>query len=215
MTDTTRQRLLEAAEQIFAEKGFKAASVRKICELADANPAAVSFYFRGKQALYNEAVKHAYQCCTEGEPFPDWPAGTAPAVKLRDFIRVMVARMMQPHSPSSLQLMMREMAQPTAAGVNVVRDYIRPIADRLRGIMAELLPQASESKRILTAFSIVGQCLFYRHQRAVAELLIGPEEFAKLDAGLVTDHITAFSLAALELASPRARPGRKKSKARS
>ena len=32
--DTTRLRLLEAAEDVFAEKGYEAATVREICERA-------------------------------------------------------------------------------------------------------------------------------------------------------------------------------------
>ena len=116
--------------------------------------------------------------------------------------------MLSPQSPASLQVMMREMAQPTAACVEVVREYIRPIAEKLKGILEELLPQASEPERILFAFSIVGQCHFYRSNRAVASLLIGEEMFRKLDVGVVADHITTVTLRALgiEAAGPAAHP---------
>src|SRR6516165_3670481 len=119
--DPTRQRLLEAAEQIFAEQGFEGTSIRAICKQANANIAAVNFYFRSKQGLYNEAVKYAHRGCTQGEPLPEWPSDTPAVDKLRDFIRVMVARMQTPQSPASLQLMLREMAQPTEACKEVVR----------------------------------------------------------------------------------------------
>ena len=200
MTDATQQRLLDAAEAIFAEKGFKAASIREISKQAGANIAAINYYFGDKERLYIEAVKFAHRGCTQGEPFPDWPAGTPAIDKLRDFIRVMVARMLSPQSPESLQLMMREMAHPTAACIEVVQEYIKPIAEKLREILAELLPEASQRQRTLSAFSIVGQCIFYRHHRAVAALLIGEQAFAQLDAELVTAHITAFTLQALGLA---------------
>jgi TetR/AcrR family transcriptional regulator, regulator of cefoperazone and chloramphenicol sensitivity len=199
MTDATQERLLEAAEQVFAEKGFKAASIREICSLAGANVAAINYYFGDKERLYVEAVKYAHRGCTQGEPFPDWPDGTPAVDKLRDFIRVMVTRMLQPQSPASLSLMMREMAQPTAACIELVQDYIQPIADKLGGILAELLPETPVRQHFLVAFSIVGQCLFYRHHRPVATLIIGEEEFAKLDVELVAKHITAFTLHALGL----------------
>src|SRR5205823_14288862 len=115
MTDATQQRLLEAAEQVFADKGFKAASIREISKRAGANIAAVNYYFGDKERLYIEAVKYASRGCTQGVPFPDWPPGTPPADKLRDFIRVMMTRVMEPQSAASLQLMMREMVQPTSA----------------------------------------------------------------------------------------------------
>src|SRR5438309_6804835 len=160
MTDATQQRLLEAAEEIFAEKGFKATSIRAICKRAGANIAAVNYYFEDKEKLYIETVKYAHRGCTEGAPFPEWAPDTPPIQKLRDFIRVMVTRMLSPQSPASLQLMMREMAQPTAACVEVVRDYIGPIAQKLGGILEELLPGATVRQRYLIAFSVVGQCLF-------------------------------------------------------
>ena len=195
----TKLRLLEAAGEVFAEHGFADATVRDICERAGANIAAINYYFGDKGRLYIETVKYAHRACTEGEPFPDWEPGTSPVQKLRDFIRVLVSRMLSPQSPASLQVMMREMAQPTAACVEVVRDYIRPIAEKLKGILEELLPHATEPERILFAFSIVGQCHFYRSNRAVASLVIGEEMFKQLDAGLVAEHITAVTLRALGL----------------
>lgn len=199
MTDLTQQRLLDAAAQIFAEKGFEAASIREICKQADANVAAINYYFGDKERLYKEAVKYANRGCIEGAPLPEWAPRTPPVQKLCDFIRVIVARMLSPQSPASLQLMMREMAQPSAACEEVVRDYIQPIAHKLRGIIEELFPAATEQQRILIAFSIVGQCHFYRSQRAVASLLIGEEAFQQLSTEIVTEHITAFTLRALGL----------------
>jgi AcrR family transcriptional regulator len=209
MMDVTRQRVLDAAEEVFAEKGFKAASIREIGKRAKANSAAINYYFGDKNRLYIEAVKYAHRGCVEGgEPFPDWTPDVPPREKLRDFIRVMVSRMLQPHSVSSMQLMMRELAQPTAACIEVVRDYIQPMASRLIGILEELLPGAPAAQRSLTAFSIVGQCLFYRHHRAVASLLVGEEEFQKFDVEVVTRHITAFTFHALGLEdeSPNLKP---------
>jgi AcrR family transcriptional regulator len=205
MTDPTRQRLLDAAEQVFADKGFKAASVRDICRLAGANVAAVNYHFGNKERLYIEAVKHAHRCCSEGMPFPDCAPGTAPVRKLRDFVRVMVSRMMQPSSLASTQLMMRELAQPTTACAEVVQEYVQPLADKLGGILGELLTDASRQKQFLTAFSIVGQCLFYRHHRAVASLLVGQEEFQKFDVDLVANHVAEFTCNALGIERKTAR----------
>ena len=66
MTDGPETRLLEAAERVFAEKGYKAASVREICKQAGLNIAGVNYYFGDKERLYIEAVKYAHRGCTEG-----------------------------------------------------------------------------------------------------------------------------------------------------
>lgn len=193
----TRQRLLDAAEKVFAAKGFEAASVDEITKLAGANRAAISFHFGGKERLYIEAVKYAHRACHEGVPFPVYPEGTPPVERLRGFIRTMAHRMAAEPDPYATQLMMRELAQPTEACVEVVREYIRPMADILRGILGEILPNAPEVRLYMTGFSIVGQCLFYKQNRPVAQLLVGEDEFAKLDADKIAEHITAFTLRGL------------------
>jgi TetR/AcrR family transcriptional regulator, regulator of cefoperazone and chloramphenicol sensitivity len=199
---TTKQRLLEAAEEVFATKGYEGASVEEITRKAGANRAAISFHFGGKERLYIETVKYAHRLCHQGVPFPEWPAGTPAVERLRGFIRTMVTRMVAEPDPYATQVMMREMAKPTEACVEVVREYIRPIADILVGILDELLPPGTpHATHYLTGFSIIGQCLFYKQNRPVAALLMGPDEFTKLDADQIAEHITAFTLRALGVPS--------------
>lgn len=46
-----KRKLLDAAEQLFADKGFEAVSVRDITELAKTNVAAVNYHFGSRDAL--------------------------------------------------------------------------------------------------------------------------------------------------------------------
>lgn len=48
----TRERLVDAALELFGTRGFHGASVRDIAEAADANIAAVGYHFGGKDGLY-------------------------------------------------------------------------------------------------------------------------------------------------------------------
>jgi AcrR family transcriptional regulator len=199
--DDTQQRLLQAAVQVFAEKGYEGATVRDICRLAGVNLAAVNYHFRDKERLYIEAVKSACQRQGEANPLPDWPPGTPAVVKLRQFIHIIVCRMLDDHgSPWQRQLFLRELAQPTAACEEVVRERIRPDALVLAGILDELLPDVPEIKRRLTAFSIIGQCVFYRVATPIVKLLVGEEEYRSYDPALLAEHITGFTLNALGLA---------------
>lgn len=198
--DETRHRILDAAEAIFSEIGYEAATIRTICERAGVkNIGAINYYFQGKENLYAETVKNALLCCSEGLPFPDWPAETSPVQKLRDFIRVMMARFLRAPRVSAMKLMMREFAEPSPACREAVLHHIQPMAQLLHNILMELLPDTPPEKRWLIGFSIVGQCIYYRQNRAVGEILMG-DAFTQLDVDRLSDHVASFSLAALGFA---------------
>jgi AcrR family transcriptional regulator len=57
--ERTRQRLLDAARTLLAERGEDALRLRDITEAAEANVAAVNYHFGSKDALCQEAVKQA------------------------------------------------------------------------------------------------------------------------------------------------------------
>jgi AcrR family transcriptional regulator len=198
--DPTRERLLHAAGAIFADKGFKAATVREICDRAGANIAAVNYHFRDKERLYVEAVKHAHRCGAGSVPFPVWGAGVTPERRLRDFIHTMARRMLASDIPAwQTQIIMRELAHPTAACLELVQEYIRPMADVLRAILRDMTaPVPPETELYQLGFSIMGQLIFYRQCRPIIAHLLGEAKFAALTAEAIAEHVTRFSLAALE-----------------
>lgn len=53
----TRERILCAAERLFAEQGYGATSIRDITAEADCNVAAVNYHFGGKDKLYVETFR--------------------------------------------------------------------------------------------------------------------------------------------------------------
>jgi AcrR family transcriptional regulator len=198
-----QRRILDVAGQVFAEKGFKAATVREICQRAGVNLAAVNYYFRDKERLYIEAVKHAACGSDEDPKLPAWEPGTPPAVKIRDFIHMMVDKLMNKDRPAwHTQLVMRELAQPTSACAEWVQEYVRPKIGILQGIVDELLPGLPAWKRFMVGCSILAQCLFYLQDKAVVELLTAGEEAGRYGPRAVAEHVTSFSLAALGLAPP-------------
>ena len=87
--ETTRERILNAACELFAEKGFSGTTTQDICTHADANIAAVNYHFRSKENLYREVWEHLHALAAER-----WAVSMDKAVsaeeKLRLFIRLRV-----------------------------------------------------------------------------------------------------------------------------
>ena len=52
-----RQKILEAAIEVFAEHGLKAATIRRVGERAGFNSALIYYYFESKDTLFVEAVR--------------------------------------------------------------------------------------------------------------------------------------------------------------
>src|SRR3954469_17924131 len=89
----TRQSLLEAAGEVFAEVGFRAATVREICQRAGANIAAVNYHFGDKEKLYLEVLRHAQRYAAEKYPTNmGVTAAATPEEKLQAFIRSFLLR---------------------------------------------------------------------------------------------------------------------------
>lgn len=201
-----RHRLIDMAGQKFAEKGFDATNVREITEAAGMNVASVNYHFGSKEELYVEAVRHAARMCEQITPTPTWPEGVPAEERLRDFIRSFLTRLLREDIPVWHRLLiMREVAEPRpGACEEFVRGFVRPTFEVLQGILRELTPRgtAEDSLRLVGA-SIVGQCLHYHHARHVMRLLLGEEEYRRNDVERLTDHVWAFSLAAVRGMFPR------------
>ena len=199
-TTTTKSRLLEAAGEEFAEKGYDAASIRKICDRVDANCAAVNYHFGSKEQLYLEALLEAHRCGTQMLPDAELRQGT-PAEQLRRFIHHFLKNVVAIGHRRTWHhaLMLREMIQPTAALEVLVREAIRPKFERLSRILHEACPDADERRIHALAFSVIGQCLHYRTCGPVNRRLVGDEAYQALDLDYLTDHISAVCLAALGL----------------
>ena len=55
-THDNKQRILEVAARMFAQKGFDAVSVREIAEAADITKPVIYYYFKNKQDVYNTLI---------------------------------------------------------------------------------------------------------------------------------------------------------------
>lgn len=208
--DDTRTRILKTAGEIFADKGYAAATIREICDAAHVNLAAVNYYFGCKESLYSEVLQHARLRNDRDDALPVWPPATPPAVKLKFVIHQLVSQLLSLNEddPWEARLMVREIINPTAAGKRMLRDRFRQGFGQMLAILDEIVPpEMPRHQRHQIGFSILGQCSLYRALGKVIPLLVDEEEQKQhYGSEELAEHICQVSLAALGLAPPLVAP---------
>jgi len=197
----TRQRLLEAAGEVFAQHGYHKATVREICRRARANVAAVNYHFHDKQGLYAAVLKDALRCAAPEHRLAPGPITARNAeAALRAIIADRLRMIFDEGRPAWWgKLVSREMIEPTAALDALVKDDFQPRFDQMRSCVRALLgPGAGEKQVRLCVLSIVSQWAFYHHARPVITRLYPALKFGPKDLDELARHIAAFSLAALK-----------------
>jgi AcrR family transcriptional regulator len=194
----TRQKLLDVACEIFAEKGYGGAKVSEICRRAGANVAAVNYYFGGKADLYVAAWKQAMQQFMD--TFVKAPEDVSPEAQLAFLIQRFIAKVLtldgEKNQFRRLELM--EMANPTGLIDEAWKEEVAPRREELHRLIRLIMgPDMPERTVRLCEMSIVNQCRGYILLSKNRADLLDREE---LTAGLVhqiAEHTIHFSLAGI------------------
>jgi AcrR family transcriptional regulator len=199
--------LLDAAGEVFAELGFRAATVREICRRAEANVAAVNYHFGAKETLYGEVLKFAHAQAMQHVPSAPVPDAT-PEQRLRGFVHAMIRGFLAEGRPAwHAKLMTREISEPTGMLEVIVETNVRPRFVMVKSIIQDLLGgRGTDDELRRCAWSVVGQCFFYRFGYPVLKRLHPPLKYDDAEIAAIADHIANFSLCAIkELAARKAR----------
>lgn len=199
---STRDKVLAQAGEVFAEKGFRKATVREIAARAGANLNAVNYYFGDKQGLYRAVIEAAHEAIDADEELrPARDPSLDPTLRLHAFITAFLRRVMGGrHSAIHVgRVMMMELSEPTGALDMVVEKFIRPrfrlLCEIVRGVMGEQVPQRQVE---LCVQSIIGQCVHLAHGRAVASRLMPYLTYSPEDLDRMAEHVSEFSLSAIK-----------------
>jgi AcrR family transcriptional regulator len=217
-TARTRGKLLAAASEIFAEKGFRDATIAEICLRAGTNIAAVNYHFGSKEALYSEAWRHAFAQSVQAHP-PDGgvAADAPPEERLRGQVASLLCRIVDPDN-REFRFMQREFSNPTGLLEEVLREEIRPLQQRTEKLVRELLgPQAAEQEVRFCEMGIISQCINPVVVRSRAKAGDGTDDGPLRidDIEAYARHVVAFSLAGIAAVRTAAEARRKSSTAKS
>jgi AcrR family transcriptional regulator len=190
---------LDAAEELFAGRGYEAVGIREIADRAGVNLSGIKYHFGSKRGLYLETVRRsmdqrgsAAAWALLSEPVASRAeAAAALGAFVRAFLRVLLA---PEESASCACLVMQSALEAGDATDLVVREFIRPHHEHLCDLIGVLCPRAGARQRSRYAQSIMGQML---HQRMFREFIVRLEPGRPAGDGAIdrtADEITAFSL---------------------
>jgi len=211
----TRQRVLESACELFADKGYRDATVQDICDNANANIAAVNYYFGSKDELFVAACEHAYELSTEASVLEaDLSEAQPPEEVLAAFIRARVRAMfgtgpstylwrisMRMHSEAHhARARGRHNEDPARLRRELRKRIIDPKVKRLDRLMATLVgvsPDHPDAR--MFSFSLLAQimALGNPHSKRPARHAFGKEEPNEADIEMLCDHLTRLLLAGI------------------
>lgn len=148
MISATKTRLLETAATLFAEHGYRGASVRRICDLARANPGAISYHFGGKKQLYRTVLRRAASSLSEFS-VPAVDGGEeAPPLSITEVLDQIFDQL--DARPHDARLLLRDLSDGGEVAVEALEPTIRSAFEGLRQAIGEdSAPRGSAKGRAL------------------------------------------------------------------
>jgi AcrR family transcriptional regulator len=202
----TKQRVLDAACVVFAEKGYRDATVLEICTAADANVAAVNYYFGSKEKLYLK-VWQSVADCVRDKYFGAIAEERDPTARLKVIITQRVRHAFDDGPAGNLRKMAHsEMGNPTAVHDEVFQRFLLPSLQLLAETISKILGiDPSDALVQRCAFGIHSQLVFLnvlrlKEKTIQVEAIAGtttPDEAQLQD---LADHLIAFVTGGMEAA---------------
>ena len=183
-SEVTRERIMKAAERLFAERGYEGTSIRAIVAKARVNQAAINYHFAGKDGLYREVLRAAFRALTERQLVHAAQENAMSREEaLGEFIRGQLRPLMARDELSRhIRIFNWETVRPTAVFRKLLSEEAAPFMGLAVDLVRRFLPEADHRTLVVAAIWLVGQCSVFVRNR---EQLAGPPVGLSLDESSV------------------------------
>jgi len=201
---SVKDRLLDAAEGLFCEHGFKGTSIRDIAASAGCNIASVNYYFGSKEGLYEEVwhrhlipmrdarIESINKVMSQAEGRPNLED------LLRSFADTFVGSMVDTNKSSRLgKLMAREYIDSHLPSDMFVNDVMTPTINAMHIALVKTCPDLDESKIMPVVFSVIGQLVHLVHVKTMFKHGGDDLNLPIFDSNEIIEHIVKFSAAGI------------------
>ncbi|MEM8757856.1 MAG: CerR family C-terminal domain-containing protein [Planctomycetota bacterium] len=202
MDAETADRLLRAAGEEFARVGFRSASVRAICDAAEANVSAVKYHFGSKERLYLAVWEAAAADMVSKEPMPRLGDAGDPRETLREFVAWFMRLVLTESEshPIAGRLLAHETVMPTPGALEVfVRRCCGPIKDEVSRIVEAVVGRRVGRKTHEDlVFAVIALCVNAKHSREILTELGHPPPTTRAGINRMAGVMAEFAIRGLD-----------------
>lgn len=201
--------LLDAASELFVEKGYSSVSTRELAEAAGVNLGAIQYHFGSKAKLFVATLHRMMEgssCARAGTSLEgECRSREEAASMLCRFIREFMNFLLRSDGPQPCRLMFREILSDAASDDELsealvstfVERFIQPLESGMQRVLEVLSPLSTRDERNSQCRSIIAQCSFYVSHRPFIERLEGTSILESDLFESISDHVCRFSLRGL------------------
>lgn len=189
----SKQKILNAAVKLFARKGFDAVSIREICKEAEINLCMISYYFGGKQELYNAIIEDLVQQQIEyANTFMDLDKNPKTLLKQEqiDFLLKIFDKIIDflysQISSDLMILLLKEQQKPNSMIDSPVYNYIREL------IACIFDKDKNDKEMIFKTVFIFSQINSPKIMPAFTLRLLGQDNFSQDDIKIIKENIKFY-----------------------
>ena len=203
-----RERLIQAAIDIFAANGFNATTTRMLADKAQVNLSAIPYYFRNKEGLYLATVEYIADVLgTQLDPFlnkiQDLAEASLDAETARDLLRnglstIVTVMCGDPGTMPYSQIILREQMAPSAAFDVIYPRVMERILNAFAILIAAITGETDERQCSLQAVLFIGQIMVWRAGRATVMRRVGMEGYTDQEIAEIQKTVFSRAMAALD-----------------
>jgi AcrR family transcriptional regulator len=200
--EESQKRLLEAAEELFAQKGFDGTTIRDITTKAERNQAAVNYFFGNKQELYEEIFRRRLREMRDTRLASIKTVMTSKTKpSLEKLIHSYAVAFLEPfadheRSQRFMQLFARELVERRLPKSMFIEEMATPVMAAFEEALAVICPGLNKHDSQRCIHSIVGQLVHIMHIRMMFESGQAGS-IAEFAGDKAIEHIVKFSAAGI------------------
>ncbi|MBN2020462.1 MAG: TetR/AcrR family transcriptional regulator [Sedimentisphaerales bacterium] len=198
----TMQRLLNAAEELFAQKGFDGTTIRDITTKAKRNTAAINYFFGDKQVLYEELFRRRLREMRETR-LKSIKAVMSDKNKpdIEKLLKSYAVAFLEPFTDSArnkifMQLFARELVEQQLPKTMFIEEMAAPVMSALEEALSVVCPTLQKQDCQMCIHSLIGQLIHIVHINAMFEG-IQANFRTNFDLEEAINHIVNFSVAGI------------------